>query len=71
MAVNDSQLVQLFEQVLTLSKVDASQSVAILKVTIPMHARYAQLPMLHCDWALRFIRWSCPRLTIRAPWATT
>lgn len=28
MAVNDSQLVQLFEQVLTLSKVDASQSVA-------------------------------------------
>ena len=31
MAVNESQLVQLFEQVLTLSKVDASQSVAILK----------------------------------------
>lgn len=31
MAVNETQLVQLFEQVLTLSKVDASQSVAILK----------------------------------------
>ncbi|SQI39479.1 Uncharacterised protein [Serratia plymuthica] len=31
MAVNESQLVQLFEQVLRLSKVDASQSVAILK----------------------------------------
>ena len=31
MAVNETQLVQLFEQVLTLSKVDASQSVATLK----------------------------------------
>ena len=51
MAVNETQLVQLFEQVLTLSKVDASQSVAILKAIIPMRARCAPRPTRRCGWA--------------------
>ncbi len=49
MAVNQSQLGQMFEQVLRLSKVDASQSVAILK----SHYSDARTVQAATDAALR------------------
>ncbi len=71
MAVNETQLVQLFEQVLTLSKVDASQSVAILK----SHYSDARTVRAATDAALRLgagcMPSSCRRSTIRGRWATT
>ena len=57
MAVNETQLVQLFEQVLTLSKVDASQSVAILK----SHYSDARTVRAATDAALRLGAGVCRR----------
>lgn len=70
MAVNQSQLGQMFEQVLRLSKVDATQSVAILK----SHYSDARTVQAATDAALRLgakcIALNCQRLTIPWLWAT-
>ena len=71
MAVNETQLVQLFEQVLTLSKVDASQSVAILKSHYSDARTVRAATARRCGWAPGCMPSSCRRSTIRGRWATT
>lgn len=71
MPVSDCELTQMFEHVLTLSKVDLTQSVAVLKshYSDPRTVRAAM------DAAQRLgprcMRWSCRRSTIPRRWAMT
>lgn len=71
MPVSDCELTQMFEHVLKLSKVDSTQSVAVLKshYSDPRTVRAAM------DAAQRLgakvYAWNCRRSTTRRPWART